>query len=83
MSHKLLRIFLKFGMKVGYHSRVPPFLKGGGTRFLNFSKRGGPKKNFGGGGKKKGWGKIFKNKGGETQLFKSNLWIELNKNGDF
>ena len=38
------------------HSRVPPpFLKGGGTRFLNFSKRGGePKKKFGGGGKIKG-----------------------------
>ena len=42
---------------------------------MNFSKRGGTKKKIGGGGKKRGRGKIFKNK--------LNLGIEKNKNEDF
>ena len=64
------------------HSRVPPPLfKGEGTRFLNFSKRGGTKKNFRV-GEKKGGKRFSKIKGG-TQLFKLNLGIEKNKNENF
>ena len=61
----------------------PPFKRGGNLNFENFKKgRGNLKKNFGVGETKRG-GKIFKNKGGGTQLFKLNLGIEKNKNEDF
>ena len=60
------------------HSRVSPLFKGGGgTRFLNFSKR----KKILGWGKKKGGN--FQKKRGGTQLFKLDLGIEKNKNWDF
>ena len=78
MGHSL------FGTREFYlHSVFPPFQKGGGTQILKISKRGGNLKKILGWGKPKGRGKIFKNKGGGTQLFKLNLGIEKNKNEDF
>ena len=60
---------------------LPPFWKEGETQIFKISKKGGTWKNILGWGNQKG-GNIFKNEGG-AQLFKSNLWIEKNKNGDF
>ena len=45
-------------------------------------KGGGPEKKFGMGETKRGR-KIFKMKGGESQLFKLNLGIKKGKDGDF
>ena len=60
---------------------MSPLSKGGrDPNFENF-KKGEPKKNFGW-GKPKG-GEIFSKIKGGTQLFKLNLGIEKNKNGDF
>ena len=59
------------------HSRVPsPFLKGGEPDFWIFQKGGGPKKNFGVGGKK--GGEIFRKKGGNTIFQKMKLVIIKN-----
>ena len=62
------------------HSVFPPFQKGK-TQILKISKRGGNLKKNLVGGKPKGGGKIFKNKGRGTQLFKLKLGIK-NKNED-
>ena len=55
-------------------------LSKGGTQILTNSKRGDLNKIFGGDQKE---GRISKVKGRGTQLFKSNLGIEKDKNGDF
>ena len=49
---------------------------------LSKGRGGGPEKKFGMGETKRGR-KIFKMKGGETQLFKLNLGIKKGKDGDF
>ena len=64
------------------HSVSPPFKRWGGTQILKISKRGGNlKKNVGVGETKRGG--IFSKLKGRTQLFRFNLGIEKNKNGDF
>ena len=59
-----------------------PFQKGRNPNFENFKKRGNLKKNFGVWESKRGRERFSKIKGG-TQLFKLNLGIEKNKNGEF
>ena len=65
------------------HSVFPLPFKRGGTQILKILKRGGNLKIILGWGKPKGGREVFSKIKGRTQLFKLNLGIEKNKNGDF